>query len=167
LQLSDLGGHPLVYHGGGHKGVAACAGFAAAEGVVCAVLTNLAETPVEGIWTACMRAALGLPPGPLFEPPTPIDLDIGALRSFAGVYQSLEAGRLSVIVDDAGGVVVQAEGGGALRARPVVGDALVFAGPQGAEQTIRFLRLNGPHISHALHGGRVIKRSAPREETPR
>jgi hypothetical protein len=156
LQLSTLGGHPLVYHGGGHKGVAAYAGFAAAEGVVCTVLTNFAEAPVTAIWAACMRTALGLPPGPLFEPVEPISLSVEILRNFAGTYLSLEAGRLRVVVDGAEGASVEANGA-SFRARPAADDTLVFDSP-GGEQTIQFLRLGGSEVSHAFQGGRVIKR---------
>ncbi|HEY4940174.1 MAG TPA: serine hydrolase domain-containing protein [Rhizomicrobium sp.] len=164
LQVSDLSGHALAYHGGGQKGVAAFAGFAAAEGVVCAVLTNLADSPVERIWAACMRAALGLPPGPLHEPATPIDLELDTLRSFAGAYHSPEAGRIRVVVDDSGRVRVTA-GGVSARALPVAKDSLMFAGPRG-EQTIRFLRLGGSDVSHAFHGGRVISRVETPAEGP-
>jgi CubicO group peptidase (beta-lactamase class C family) len=156
LCLSELDGHALAYHGGGHKGVTAFAGFAAAERVICTVLTNLSDAPVEPIWAACMRAALGLPPGPLVEPPKPIELELETLRSFAGAYESLESGRFSVAVDDAGGVLLTTEGG-SVRAVPVARDTLMFTGPQG-EQTVRFLHLGRADVSHAYHGGRVIKR---------
>jgi len=157
LMLSDLHGHALAYHGGGHKGVAAYAGFAAAEGVVCVVLTNLAESPVEPIWTACMRAALALPPGPLFEPAAPITLPLETLRSFAGAYFSPESGAsLGVAVDDAGDVVVTA-GDFAGPALATAEDALTVAGPRG-DLTIRFLRLAGGGVSHAFSGGRLIRR---------
>ena len=162
LQLSTLGGHPLAYHGGGHKGVAAYAGFAAAEGVVCTVLTNFAEAPVTAIWAACMRTALGLSPGPLFEPAEPISLPVENLRNFAGTYLSLEAGSVRVVVDDAEGASVEANGATIL-ARPAGNDTLVFDSP-GGEQTIQFLRLGGSEVSHAFQGGRVIKRVGPSGE---
>ncbi len=164
LQLSELDGHALAYHGGGHKGVAAYAGFAAAESVVCTLLTNLAEAPVERIWAACMRVGLGLPPGPLFEPTAPIALGLDKLREFAGDYRSLEAGAFTVVVDDSGDVRLTSEGG-SIRALPTGEDELTFAGPQG-EQTVRFLRLGVADVSHALHGGRVIKRVGAPGEPP-
>jgi len=156
LTLSDLEGHALAYHGGGHKGVAAFAGFAAAEGVVCAVLTNLAESPVERIWAACTRTALGLPPGPLFAPAPPITLPLDTVRSFAGVYRSPEGGDFQVVVDAAGDVLVTA-GDASAHALPTAEDSLTFAGPHG-DQTIRFLRLAGPDVSHAFMGGRLVRR---------
>jgi CubicO group peptidase (beta-lactamase class C family) len=157
LQLSNLGGRALAYHGGGHKGVAAYAGFAATEGVVCAVLTNLGESPVETIWAACMRTALGLPVGPLIEPGEPISLPLEALRELAGDYRSAEGVVFKLVVDDAGGVLVSA-GGVSVSALPIARDAIRFSFPGGGEQTVRFVRLRGANVSHAVLGGRLVKR---------
>ena len=156
LTIADLDGHAVAEHGGGHKGVSAMAGFAAADGVVCVVLTNLATAPALAIWTACVRAALELPQAPLDEPVKQVDVPFDTLRDFAGQYVSAEAGAFRVVVDDAGGVIVAAEAG-SVAAVPTAADKLTFVGPLGA-QTIRFLRLSGAGISHALIGGRVVRR---------
>jgi hypothetical protein len=160
LTIADLDGHAVAEHGGGHKGVSAMAGFAAADGVVCVVLTNLAAAPALAIWTACVRTALELPQAPLDQPVKPLAVPLDTLRDFAGHYVSAEAGAFRVVVDDAGGVVVTSEAG-SVPAAPTAQDALTFVGPLGA-QTIRFLRLGGAGVSHALTGGRVI----PRDEAP-
>lgn len=157
LTLADLEGHALVFHGGGHKGVAAMGGFAAAEGAVCVVLTNFAESPAPRVWTGCMRAALGLPPGPLIEPALPISLPVETLRSFAGVYRSPEGPEFEVSVDMSGAARVSA-GILSTSAQSTAKDAITFT-VLGEEQTIRFLRLAGDEVSHALVGGRVVKRT--------
>jgi hypothetical protein len=157
---SDLRGHALVYHGGGHKGVAAMAGFDAAEGIVCAVLTNFAEAPPVKIWAACLQTALGLPVGPLFEPAAPIVLPVETLRSFAGRYRSPEGADLEVALDEAGGLVVSG-GGLSGPAQPIAEDAIGFT-VSGEQQTVRFLRLAGEGVSHAYMGGRLVRRARAR-----
>jgi hypothetical protein len=156
VMQSDLHGHALVYHGGGHKGVAAMAGFDAAEGIVCVVLTNFAEAPPVKIWAACLQTARGLPVGPLFEPAAPIVLPVETLRSFAGRYRSPEGADLEVALDDAGALVVS---GGDLSgpAQPIAEDAIAFT-VSGEQQTVRFLRLAGEDVSHAYMGGRLVRR---------
>jgi CubicO group peptidase (beta-lactamase class C family) len=160
ISRSNLQGHALAHHGGGHKGVAAMAGFAAAESVVCVVLTNFAESPPTRLWAACMRAALGLPPGPLYEPAAPASVSAGALRSFAGVYRSPEGASLQVAVDDDGAIRVSGEDLSA-SALATAEDAITFT-TSGAEQTVRFVRLAGDDVSHLFMGGRLVRRvSAP------
>jgi CubicO group peptidase (beta-lactamase class C family) len=156
LALLDFRGHSLIRHGGAHKGVASCAGFAPAEGIVCTVLTNLANSPAEKIWDSCMRVAFGLTPGPLCEPSPTLTLPLDVLRSFAGTYYSPESGGVKVLVDDEGIAQVRT-GEVSVRARATAEDTLVFAGPRG-DQTIRFLRLRGDGISHASIGGRLVRR---------
>jgi CubicO group peptidase (beta-lactamase class C family) len=160
LMVSDLQGHALVHHGGGHKGVSAMAGFAPADGLVCIVLTNFSESPAGQIWAGSMRSALGAPPGPLVEPRPPISLPPETLRSFAGVYRSPEGAGLRVSVDDAGAIVVS---GGELSAPalPIAEDAIAFDVP-GGQQTVQFCRLDGGKVSHAFLGGRLVKRAEPR-----
>jgi CubicO group peptidase (beta-lactamase class C family) len=156
LTLADLDGHPVAEHGGGHKGVSAMGGCVAGDGVVCVVMTNLAAAPALDIWTACVRMALDLPQAPLDAPVTPADVPLETLRAFAGQYVSDEAGAFRVVVDDAGRVVVSSEAG-SLPATPTASDTLTVVSPLGG-QTIRFLRLGGAGFSHALTGGRVVKR---------
>jgi hypothetical protein len=156
LTLADLEGHAVAEHGGGHKGVSAMAGIVAADGVVCVVMTNLAAAPALDIWTACVRTALKLPHAPLDEPVTPVVVPLETLREFAGQYVSGEAGGFRVVVGDTGEVVVAADGG-SIAAVPTAQDAVTFVGPLGA-QNIRFLRLSGAGVSHALTGGRVVRR---------
>jgi len=160
LRLADFQGHSLIRHGGGHKGVASCAGFAPADGIVCSVLTNLANSPAEKIWEGCVRAALGLTPGPLFERGPAVALPLDTLRSFAGTYYSPEGAGAKVLVDDEGVVRVRI-GEVSVLARPTAEDTLAFSGPRG-DQTIRFVRLRGDGISHAAIGGRLV----PRRRTP-
>jgi CubicO group peptidase (beta-lactamase class C family) len=157
LTISDLGGHALAHHGGGHKGVSAMAGFAADEGVVCVVLTNLATAPALQLWAGAMRAALDLPPGLLVEPGPSIELPLETLRGFCGAYRSPEGAAFEVSVDEAGGVVVS-DGQLSAPARPTAQDAITFTGPEGAEQTIRFDRLGGDVVTHAFTGWRLVKR---------
>jgi CubicO group peptidase (beta-lactamase class C family) len=155
LTVCDLHGHTLVQHGGGHKGVSALAGFAADNGVICVVMTNLAESPAGEIWDACMRAALGLPLAPI-KPASPVALPLAAVRAYAGHYISGEGSSFSVAVDDAGAVVVSS-GARSAPATPTEGDALTYVSPLG-EQTLRFVRIGGPDVSHAYVGGRLIGR---------
>jgi CubicO group peptidase (beta-lactamase class C family) len=157
LTLCDLGGHALAQHGGGHKGVSAMAGFAADEGLVCVVLTNLGGAPALQLWAGVMRAALGLPPGLLMEPGPTIALAPETLRSFCGVYRSPEGTDFTVSLDEAGGVVVS-DGPLSAVARATAEDAITFIGPEGAEQTIRFVRLGGDVVTHAFSGWRLVKR---------
>jgi len=154
---SDLHGHVLVQHGGGHKGVAAMAGCAQADGLVCVVLTNFGEAPPSKIWAGCMRTALGLPLGPLFEAPEPIILPAEALRSFVGVYRSSEGADLEVSVDEGGALVVSG-GGLSGPAQPIADDAIRYT-VAGETVTVRFFRLAGDGFSHAFTGGRLVKRA--------
>jgi CubicO group peptidase (beta-lactamase class C family) len=157
LTLSHLCGHDLAHHGGGHKGVSAMAGFAADEGVVCVVLTNLGAAPALRLWSGAMRAVLGLAPGMLLEPTPPIALPIETLSSFCGVYRSSEGAAFKVSLEEAGGIVVSDEGRSA-RAWPTAEDAITFTGPEGAEVTIRFVRLGDDAVTHAFFGWRLVKR---------
>lgn len=160
LTLADLDGHAIAHHGGGHKGVSAMGGFVAAEGLVCVVLTNLAEAPALRLWTGCMRTGLGLSIAPPSNPAAPIALPPETLRGFAGVYNSPEGTQFEVAVNDAGDVRVSS-GGLSTPAIPTADDAITFTA-FGEEQTIRFARLVGGEVTHALQGGRLVKRdSAP------
>jgi CubicO group peptidase (beta-lactamase class C family) len=157
VMQSDLRGHALVYHGGGHKGVAAMAGFDADDGIVCVVLTNFAEGPPVKIWAACVETAPDLQVGPLFEPRAPISLPVETLRSFAGHYWSPEGADVEVAVDDAGALTVSG-GGLSGPAQPIAEDAIAFT-VSGEQHTVRFLRLAGEDVSHAYWGGRLVKRA--------
>lgn len=159
LSILDLNGHALAHHGGGHKGVSAMAGFAAGDGLVCVILTNDAAAPALPLWAGCVRAALGLPPGLLSEPPKRISLSPEALRSFVGSYRSLEGGTFDVSVDEAGDLTISA-GDLSAKALPVADDALMFQAPGAGDQTIRFVRLGGGEVSHAFAGGRLVRRFA-------
>jgi len=159
LSVSSLAGHALAHHGGGHKGVSSMGGFDAGEDLVCVVLTNLAGAPAPAIWAACVRTALGLPVGPLAPPAQPITLPLETLRSFCGAYRSGEGANFTVTVDAAGAAFVSM-GELTAPAHPTAEDAIAFTAP-GGRQTLRFLRLGaGPAITHAFHGGRLIKRRA-------
>jgi CubicO group peptidase (beta-lactamase class C family) len=159
LHVGDHHGRLLAHHGGGTKGISAYAGFAPADGVICVVLTNLAGSPAGAIWLACVRTALGLPPARPVSPVEPIELPIDTLRSFAGYYPSEEGGALRVVVDDSGGVLVKGvELGWSAPAVPTAQDALTFIG-QAGPQTIRFLRIGGPDISHVFMRGRAVRRA--------
>jgi CubicO group peptidase (beta-lactamase class C family) len=168
LSVTELAGHRLVHHGGGHKGVSAMAGYAPDEGVVCVVLTNLGGAPAGQVWTACIRTALGLPMGPLAEPTQPMALAPETLRSFCGLYRSSEGASFEVALDDAGGLII-ADGALSGPAHATAPDALTFTAPGGGEQTIRFRRLGaGDAVTHAFAGGRLIRRREPRaHEQPR
>ena len=160
LAVSDLGGHRLVSHGGGHKGVSAFAGFVAGEGIVFVVLTNLGGSPAYQIGMGCVRIAVGLPPGPP-PMPAPIALAAETLAGFCGDYRSGEGARLKVSLDAAGRAVVTQDGQDA-PADPTAEDALTLQTPDGGAQTIRFFRLGGEAVSHAFVGGRLV----PRREVP-
>ena len=54
--------------------------------------------------------------------------------------------------------LVVSDGAGSASARPTGEDTVAFAGPDGAEQTLRFVRLGGDAVSHAFHGWRLVKR---------
>jgi CubicO group peptidase (beta-lactamase class C family) len=157
LSLSDLNGHVLVSHGGGHKGVSAFAGFVAGDGTVFVVLTNLGASPAHQIGVACAQTALGLPIGPLVPTPAPIVLAPETLASFCGAYRSGESVSLKVSLDEAGRAVVSQDGQAA-PADPIAEDAITFSTADGGAQTIRFFRLGGAGVSHAFTGGRPVKR---------
>jgi CubicO group peptidase (beta-lactamase class C family) len=157
LGLSDLNGHALVSHGGGHKGVSAFGGFVAEDGIVWVVLTNLGGSPAHQIGVACLQTALGLPIGPLVPTPAPIALAAETLAGFCGAYRSAEGASLEVSLDDAGRAVVSQDGQ-ASPADPTAEDAITFSTPDGGTQTIRFFRLGGGDVTHAFTGGRLIKR---------
>ena len=159
LTLADLDGRAIAHHGGGHKGVSAMGGFAAAEGLVCVVLTNFAEAPALRVWTGSMRTGLGLSVAPTSQPAAAIALPAETLRGFAGVYDSPEGTQFEVAVDDAGELRVSS-GGLSTPAVATAEDAITFTA-FGEEQTIRFARLGGGGVSHALQGGRLVKRLSP------
>jgi CubicO group peptidase (beta-lactamase class C family) len=157
LSVSDLSGHGLASHGGGHKGVSAFAGFVAEDGIVCAVLTNFAGSPAQQVGIGCLQTALGLPLGPLVPTRAPIALAAETLASFCGAYRSGEGANFKVSLDEAGRVVFTQDGQ-TLLADPTAEDAITFSTPVGGAQTIRFVRMGGGEISHAFTGGRLIKR---------
>lgn len=161
LGLRDRWGYATAGHSGGQKGVSTFACFAPAQALVCVVMTNLQGGPVGKIWNACARTALGLPPEPLSAPPKPVEIPVGILRSYAGRYVSGEGVDFDIIANDAG--EVHAWGAPLI---PTAHDALTFVGPDGGETTLRFTRLRGGDVSHAVLGGRLVKRVGPPRPRP-
>ncbi len=151
-------GERIVYHSGGHKGVAAYADYLPGRGIVCAALTNLASAPAGKLWTGCVNAALGLPFEAEPEPEPVYAMPPERLSGFTGEFHSEEGVRFSITRDGDGLRFVAA--GERVSLRLVEADAFSME-IGGQRQLLRFERDAAGTVTHAFHGLRLVLRSRP------
>jgi CubicO group peptidase (beta-lactamase class C family) len=114
LFLGDLGGHRMIFHGGGVNGFVSTLAYFPDDDVYIAVLVNTDGNFADDLGEAIARNVLGVPRGKPTATPVPDDAIIGH-------YDAIGVGIALIIERDAAGKLVAHKEGG--EPRPLVREA--------------------------------------------
>ncbi|WP_282942685.1 serine hydrolase domain-containing protein [Paenibacillus sp. RC67] len=149
----DYSGVTLVEHGGGQPGVSSHFGFVPEEGLVAAVLTNVANVPASDLWLSAINTALGLPLEQKSSIEPYYEASLEQLEKLVGTYRSAEGGNLTIVLDE--GKPKAEVDGNTFMLRVSSDHTLVI---ENKEYPIRFFFKDGPEAWAALYSSRMLTR---------